>query len=178
MFAICLWLLTIPSFPAPDAAPKWLQEHMEFLAKDGGLWITDNSTYRSEQEPFDQYGIQWRYGIGEKTLHGELFGLKDGEKVATFWELLSYWDPEAKVVRHLQFGGDGTVARGTAEALEDRGEKSDETFVSPDGSKRRVGHESTYGEHGTYLTQSFDIDEEGQWTKRRLYTWKRQPAGK
>ncbi len=168
------WPTSAPEI-APTEPPDWFRAQLEFLTRDGGRWTTDNTSYRSDDEPFDAYGTHWTWGIGQQGLRGELYGLRDGKKVATFWEFRTYWDPETKKARLLQRGGDGTVAHGTAEPLGENGERSEETFTRPDGTSYRVGHESTREPDGTHTTQSFDIDADGKWTKRRLYRWKRQP---
>jgi hypothetical protein len=48
----------------------------------------------------------------------------------------------------------------------------DQQFFRPDGTRFRGGHESWFDDAGAHHTQSFDIQEDGTWKKRRLYVWK------
>lgn len=161
-------LLAITTNAQSDAAPPdWVHEDM---ARSVGMWIGDNSEYQSEQEPFDQYGIEWSWGLGEKTLRGRLFGLKDGEEQGTFWEFIQFWDPAKQKVMVYQFGGDGTVGKGELEWVDEHSTRLLQTFTSLNGSSFTAGHRTTTdGSEQTGI--SFDVDADGNWTPRRSYLW-------
>ena len=57
--------------------PQWFLNDME---SNIGVWITDNDTYVSENEPYTQYGMEWRWGIGKTSIIGRLFGVVDGKE--------------------------------------------------------------------------------------------------
>lgn len=155
--------------------PSWLRNHMSFLARDGGRWITDNSGYRAEGEPFDGYGIEWRWGLGELSLTGRLFGLQDGEEQGTFWEFRTVWHPGLGQAMAYQFGASGVVGEGIIEHTGAGQTRMTQTFHGIDGSSFTVGHESEDAPDGTHITKSFDIQPDGSWKPRRTYVWRRAP---
>ncbi|MEM7052691.1 MAG: hypothetical protein AAF604_23710 [Acidobacteriota bacterium] len=166
-----------PPPPAPKvepssglAAPPWVGEHFEAMV---GVWITDNSAYLSENEPFDQYGMEWSWGIGEKSLVGRLYGLQEGREVATFWEFREFWHVGEGHLVTQQFGGDGRFGVGPHTRTGEHSTEMVQSFFVPQGETMRVGHRSTRRD-GELTTESFDIDGEGEWKPRRSYVWFRQ----
>lgn len=149
--------------------PQWLLDDWAARTRDGGNWVTDNADFKSENEPFDAYGILWEYGLGEKHLRGRLYGIRDGQEIGTFWQFLEFWDPAAGEARIVQIASDGTVGQGRIWRQDDGSLKEQQTFTSPDGGSFESGHHS-WMEDGTHHTQSFRIVE-GEWVKNRLYKW-------
>jgi hypothetical protein len=156
------------------AQPEWLVEEMRKLANDDDRWITDNSAYRSDTEPWEQYGIEWSWAEDGNGLTGRLFGLMDGEDRATFWEMRMSWDEEAQAARIWQRSGDGTVGDGTMRTTGNGIEtEAIQTFTAPDGTTTRIRHVSTTTDD-THTTRSFDrVDDD--WQPRRMYVWKKLP---
>lgn len=160
---------------APNAPPAWFVEEIAALTAEGGRWITDNSAYKNEQEPYDAYGVEWTSSFDGLTMRGCLFGLKDGKEIGDFWEFRQYWHPGRKEAVLEQFGWGGTVGAGRMWREGDV-TKSDQTFFRIDGGATRTGHVSSMPDAATHVTESFDIKDE-VWTPRRRYVWKRAPAG-
>lgn len=156
--------------PAPAAPPAWFLAHIEFLTQ--GRWITNNEDYKSDNEPFDEYGMEYEAGLGGQRVRGRLFGLVDGKEVATFWEFLTVWHPAENRVLAFQFGADGTYATGTVVATGEHTHRTEQTFWRPDGSSWRSGHENEEASDGSFITRSFDIEADGSWTAKRVYTWR------
>lgn len=152
--------------------PAWVLADWKHQAAGSGTWLTDNSAYKSADEPFDQYGLQWSLGSGQTCLRGRLFGKTDGKEVASFWEFFLFWDPEKGQTRIIQIGGDGTVGEGWIWMAPDGIIKSEQRFTRPGGAHWDSGHEETAIGENERITQSFDIIE-GLWTARRKYVWKR-----
>ena len=150
--------------------PQWLLDDWAIQTQGSGIWITDNSAYKSDNEPYEAYGIQWEWGLGKKSLKGRLYCILDSKNVGTVWQFLSFWDPLAGQARLIQIGSDGTLGEGTLWQLEGGGSKSLQTFASPDGGTFTSGHQE-WMENGERHTQSFHVVD-GVWTKRRLYIWK------
>ena len=153
-------------------APDWLLADWAEKTAGSGIWITDNSEFRSEQEPFDAYGLQWEYGLGDRSLFGRLYCLREGEEVRTAWQFLIYWDPAAAVARVVQIGSDGTVGQGTIYRLDDGRIEERQLFVSPQGGSFESGHRA-WTDEGAHHTRSYSIDD-GEWTARRYYIWRPQ----
>lgn len=169
-----LVLLCIGASPPLEdpGIPEWVMEDWNFQMSHTGIWIADNTAYQGEEEPFDAFGMQWEWGIGQRSLKGRLFCLQAEKEVATVWEFLQYWDFETKALRMIQIGGDGTLGQGTVENQGGGKTKSRERFCTPAGPCFEVGHE-TWKKDEDFYTQSFDIVD-GQWSKRRLYVWKQK----
>lgn len=150
--------------------PQWVKDNWATHTQADGIWITDNSQYKSEQEPFDAYGMEWEWGLGKSSLKGRLYCIQDGKDVGTVWQFLNFWDPELKAQQMVQIGSDGTLGQGRMELQSDGSTKSSEKFVSPGGGSFEAGHHSWF-ENGEMHTQSFNIVD-GEWSKRRFYVWK------
>jgi len=164
-----------PSGRPGSPPPEWLLEEMRRLVTSGQAWITDNAQYMSDDEQWEQYGMQWQWEPDSTAIVGRLFGLIDGEDRATFWEMRMYWDEGRQVARlwqkHRRTGvvGDGTTRR-TGNGIET---EAVQTFTGQDGVDRRVRHLATTTED-THDTRSFDwVD--GQWQVRRHYVWRKLP---
>ena len=153
--------------------PDWAVEEMRATE---GRWIADNSAYRSEQEPYDAYGIEWSLAAGDQLLEGRLFGFQNGEEVGTFWRFTTFWHPEKRTLWVQQIAASGAFGEGPLERTGEGSTQLEQTFYSPDGSIRRAGHRETE-EEGRRMSQSFDIADDGTWTPRRSYVWVRQEDG-
>ena len=173
-------LLLIPTFGYATSStikqeiPDWVQQIWHQHTQGSGIWITDNSSYRSDQEPYDAYGMQWEWGIGKSSIKGRLYCIRDGMDVGTVWQFLNFWDPESQSEQMIQIGSNGTVGKGNFSLQANGSTKSVEHFITPDGNSFEAGHHSWF-EEGQFHTQSYDI-RKGQWTKRRKYVWKRQES--
>lgn len=155
---------------SPQAGPPaWVAEH---LAGQIGTWVTDNSAYKSEQEPTDAYGMEWRWGIGQRSVVGRLYGIVNGEETQTFWEFRSYWHPGERQLLASQFGGNGEYGVGPVSHRDDGAVEMLQVFYRLDGGVNRVGHRSEQHDD-TLITRSYDVAEDGTWNDRRAYTWKR-----
>ncbi|MCH9651562.1 MAG: hypothetical protein K0U98_25270 [Deltaproteobacteria bacterium] len=155
-------------------APAWFMDHLEFMAKDGGRWVTSNTAFQSEAEPFDTYAMDWQWGLGKKTLKGRMYALKDGKEVTTLWEFRTVWNPQLNKAYHYQFGGDGTLGIGVMNTTGEGRTASAQDFLLPDGGEFRAGHRNEHLKDGRFKTDSFDILPDGTWKARRSYTWKRR----
>ena len=175
----CLLLLAAPGARAEEAAwvpaPDWFREHIDFLSRDGGDFRTDNTPYRSDAEPWDAYGLKWEKGPSGQTVHGRLFGIRDGETSGSFWEYLIYWHPAEGEARIVQVGTGGAVGTGTIEpAAEDGVQRSEQTFFTPEGSFRMAHLVSNEGDvHDTQVERWVD----GAWQPQRGYVWHRVREG-
>lgn len=139
-----------------------------------GTWVADNSAYKSDQDPFDGFGLEWSWGIDRKSVVGRLYGIQDGQEAGTFWEFREYWHPGDQTLVTMQFGVGGTFGVGPHEHQGEGRSEMLQTFYRPaDGVVFRVGHRSVL-RGDEQLTESFDVDEAGAWTPRRSYTWSRQ----
>ena len=157
------------------APPAWYHERNDFLTRDGGVFHTDNSAYRSENEPWVAYGLEWEKGPSRQTLRGRLFGIHDGKDAGTFWDFHVFWHPGEGKAFISQVGADGTLGMGILEPPgADGAARSEATMYFVDGTTTRIAH--VVRNHGDiHATESFDrVD--GAWQPRRSYVWRRVVA--
>ena len=163
--------LALPAIgQVPDSKiPAWFLEDLE---KNIGTWIADNSDYKSENEPYDQYGLEWKYGIGNTSIIGRMFGVQDGKEIGPFWQFRQYWDLEAGEAVVLQFGWYGEIGAGTYRPLEDGSVEIIQEFVKADGQSRSVRHINKV-EPDHFSSTAFEM-EDGKWVQdRRTYIWRK-----
>jgi hypothetical protein len=156
--------------------PEWLVTEMRRLVADGDRWIADNSTYMSDEDPWEQFGLAWHYADDGEGVTGRLFGLVGGEDRATFWEMRLYWDEERHEAVLWQRSTDGeTTGVGTMKPTGNGVEtESIQTFTAADGTTSVLRHLATTTED-RHATQSFNRVE-GEWVARRQYVWERRPS--
>jgi len=161
-----------PETAAQDSMPASLRNEMTQLTQGSGRWIVDNHAYRNDDEPWDQYGTEWSWGLGQQTVRGRLYAVVGGRDVRTFWEFRLFWHPGERRAILQQFGSDGTVGIGPM-VQEGTEVFVDQTFDSPDGTSYRVGHRSSFA-GDIHITESLNRVGD-RWEKRRRYEWKRTP---
>ena len=160
-----------------NAVPAWLQDHMIFMTRGSGRWITDNSVFKSENELYDAYLTEWKWGIGKNSIRGRLAAIIDNKEVVTVWEYQLFWHPgENKAILH-QFGRNGVFGVGEMVSVEDDGQtvrNTEMTFFAPDGTSWKDLH-NLYEKDDEHKTISFTYKDE-TWREGRTYTWKREAA--
>ena len=158
--------------PASGALPGWYQTEIDSLSQGSGRWVADNSAFRSEQEPFEQYVVEWRKASDQRGLTGRLFGISGGKESADFWSFRIYWDAAANGAVIQQFAGFGAVGIGSLVGFAGA-TLSDQSFTAPDGRTWREMHHSWF-EGEVHVTRSLEW-REGSWSAKRTYRWKLQP---
>jgi len=76
---LTLMVATSASGQVETAIPDWFLEHLSHKTAEGGVWITDNSEYADEDGGIEQYAIEWRLGLGGRSMTGRLYGLRGGD---------------------------------------------------------------------------------------------------
>ncbi len=155
----------------PVAAPTWFAEHIRLMTNGDGRWFADNSDYQSDDEPFDQYGLEWTSEMNGNLMRGRLFGVRDGEETGAFWTFSVMWDPARGRAMVYQVGGDGTLGVGHL-THSTRGEELVMDFTSPAGSSYRTRHTETTA-NGVRTSESFQHSEDG-WQPSRTYHWRQR----
>ncbi|NNC83593.1 MAG: hypothetical protein HKN79_08445 [Flavobacteriales bacterium] len=171
-----LALLFLPLFllgqeDPQDMHSRYLNENM----MQSGMWVADNSEFKSKKEPYDQYVIEWRQSPLGNSLIGEMYGMIDGVRADNVWDFQKYWDPANQTAMLLQIGATGLTGHAPIRYLEDGKTEIVMEFTGPDGSGFTMGHRSHYPDPLTDVSDSFIITADGTWTPGRSYTWKKQP---
>lgn len=157
-----------------------VRAHYEYWTRDGGVWLTSNAAYRTiVNQEASHYGTTYRRSLGGVSMTGCLWGEDNGERVGTYWDFFSGWDPVARKVIVYQTNGAGVTAMGYEElGLEGEPDVAEQRFFATDSTGPelyRIKHLTTKVSADTLKTQSFDwVD--GEWQERRTYTWVRQPG--
>jgi hypothetical protein len=146
---------------------------MTQLTQGSGRWMVGNEPFRSENEPWDHYGMEWSWGLGRLSVKGRLYAIKDGKEVGTLWEYRLFWHPGDRKATVEQFGADGSFGSGYLTPAENGATSLDQTVHSPDGTSFRVGHHARF-DGGVRLIQSLRWIG-GKWEKQRDYAWRRAP---
>lgn len=156
------------------AAPQWFLDDIAVLSDGTGRWITDNSAYRSDAEPWSAYGTAWTSSFDGTTMSGRLFAIEDGVEATRFWEFRQYWHPGRREGVLEQFGHGGRIVVGSM-TNENGVTTIDQTAYTIDGDSNRGGHVSRFLDADTYFTESFLI-RDGARIPYREYTWRRVEA--
>ena len=164
--AVFLFQLKVTAQKIPD----WFLKDMESLI---GTWLTSNEKYKSENEPYDSYGVEWKWGIGKTSMTGRLFGIKDNKEIGDFWQYRQYWDAEKNEGVLIQFGYNGTKGEGPIKLLSDGKTESIQSFSSPGAKTWGLKHIS-FIEDNVHTTISYNKNEKGEWQLNRTYKWEKK----
>ncbi|MDJ0644879.1 MAG: hypothetical protein QNJ57_02745 [Flavobacteriaceae bacterium] len=165
--ALLILSLFICANVVAQGIPQWFYENME---KSIGNWVASNKKYQNQDEPMEAYGMKWEWGAGKKSITGKLYGYMNGKRVGPFWEFRQYWDFKENKGIVVQYAPDGTVGIGPLKVLEDGKIEIKQVFTSPDGNQTQNAHRSSLTGN-EFTTTSFLIDDSGNWTENRSYTW-------
>ncbi len=92
----------------PQPAPDWVVASWEQRV---GTWIAENPS-KSGPNAVDAFGIDWRWGLGKKSLMGRLHAIRSGRDVGTLWDYHEYWHPGERQLIAAQYGNDGSYGVG------------------------------------------------------------------
>ncbi len=154
--------------------PDWVKKHMSYMTEGTGRWIADNSEFKSANEPYDKYCVEWKWGIGKQSIKGRLFGIQREKETAEFWEFYLFWHPQKQKVIIQQISGNGILGVGEIINVESGGKTermSQMTFFTPDGKSWKDLHK-IFEDENEHQTTSFVL-KNSTWNKQRSYIWKR-----
>lgn len=171
-----LLVVASPAFAQTHSAlPDWWHDHVDFITRDGGTWVTPNPDVIDDPRSPDHYGMKWRAENNGTMLRGRLYGIRDGEVIGEYWTFAEFWHPgESKVVIE-QWSANGGYGVGETRSIGEHQGETEQTFWTPDGQETRSGHR-TVEDGDRYLTQTFSIDQEGNWTRTGGFNWDRMPT--
>jgi len=159
------------SITPTDTTPTWFLRHVAELTADSGRWLASNAEYRSEDEPYEAFVMNWKRGPGGRSATGELTALRDGKATPIFWSFVMYWHPGRNHALVSQVGIAGHVGEGILRQLDDGTLELVQDFFALDGSSNSQKHvESLRGRRLTSVV--YDLVR-NQWLKGRTYTWVR-----
>ncbi len=160
----------------PAGPPDWWAAHVDFMSRDGGVWITPNPSAANDPAAPDAYGMHWRAVNEGRGLVGRLYGVEEGRETTEFWTFREFWHPGERRVIAQQWGGAGLYGVGETTSIGQARLQIDQTFWLPDGRSWREGHRS-HQDGDVHETEVFDITAEGEWRLRTSNTWRRVRDG-
>lgn len=171
-FLFILAFLTI-TFLTPEALgkskgiPDWFLSN---LKNQIGVWITNNETYKSKDEPYNRYKLVWKWGVDKTSMTGQLYGIIDDKGPIKLWEYIQYWDSEKKEAIAFQAGYNGLTGVGKLLPTINNEITVIQKFNSPSGKSFEEKHIVRLRDN-IKKTISFYRDENGNWKKNRSYEW-------
>ena len=168
-------LLSGPAFAQglPDM-PQWWHDHIDFITRDGGTWVTDNPDVTDDPNSPDQFGMEWWSVNYDTQLRGRLYGLRDGEVIGEYWTFAEFWHPGEQKVVIEQWSLIGGYGVGETRRLDESRGESEQTFWTTSGEVTRSGHR-TFENGDRYENETYSIDEDGNWTLTGGFDWDRVP---
>lgn len=168
--------LAAGSADAEEAPDAWFRAQLDFFTRGSGVFLADNSIYRSGDEPYEAYALAFSAGPSRSTLHGRLRGVLDGRAGDVIWEYFMYRDPGTGRIVALQVGADGTVGSGhLVRGKGDADYRLEQELVAPDGSTRKIAHAAR--NQGDVHDVVAYVRDQGRWRESRRYTWIRTQQG-
>lgn len=138
-----------------------------------GIWKADNSPYKNQNEPMTAYVLEWKFSELKNSIYGKLYGLVDTTNVGTFWEFHQYWNPNTARIEVTQIGGDGTIGNGSLIIINSVEYELIQLFTNTKKETRFEKHTYLRPKANTEITSSFEKDLNGNWIKKRTYSWLR-----
>jgi hypothetical protein len=151
-----------------ETIPEWFITEIKVQE---GTWMADNSKY--SEDGIESYAIEWKLSPLKNSLYGRLYGINDNAEIGTFWTFHKYFDTSKNKVVLMQIGYNGSLGIGTIEYKNNNETVLTQTFTDPKGTSRLEGHKMTYPDDTTEIGASYSINETGEWTLNRTYTWKK-----
>jgi hypothetical protein len=160
-------LLALPSTglaqtQAGAPVPEWHVEHLDYMSRESGRWVTDNAAYRSENEPATEYVLEFGPSFDGSSMTGRLYGQVNGRYTVTLWEYRSYWYAATATSLVSQFGWDGASGIRTIRPEGDGIFRVEQTVVTPGLPSRIEGHLLTVIDEDTHRTNAYGIDASGR----------------
>jgi hypothetical protein len=153
------------------AVPPWFVQEIEYLTRAGGRWITDNTEYKGEEDPYPAYGIEWQKGLSGLTVRGRLFAIDRDDNTHDLWELYLYWNPLDQRAVAMQVHRDGNFGVGELTAESDTERELVQEFWAPGGATFSFRHEETRSANEK-RSRTF-MQQDNTWRPNRTYVWKR-----
>jgi uncharacterized protein YndB with AHSA1/START domain len=150
--------------------PNWLKREWNYLTNGTGTWVTSNAKYKNTSEPFDKYGLEWKYGLGSTSVVGKLYGIVEGKENVNIWQFFLYWDGVENKGKTLQISPNGTYGFGDMVLVNDSIVQSILNFHTLNGQTFQTKHESVTNSL-KHKTTSFNFDKKNTWLKNRTYIW-------
>lgn len=175
----CLALLLGSAALADDlvySVPAWFTDDVEFSTRAGGRWISSNAEYKSTEEPWDYYVMQWQAGPGNYSMFGRMSAIKDNTPSnGDFWAFSQYWNPATgqAVVQQNGWGSVGIGQLRQSSGEEDNVIEMVQVFTTFTGESSETGHRVKRIDDATYDTWSFTFDDAGNQVAGRYYRWVR-----
>lgn len=152
---------------SPSEIPEDVMEEWTNLTKDGGRWTsTDNGGQ------YDSWEMTFSWGLGKKSVDASLNAIKDRKNLGSLWKYKMFYHPGTNEVVLEQWSSDGSYGVGTLIVKGNGQSENTSTFYFLNDTQFKIKHEQNI-EGDIKYSKVFIQDENGEWKKDRVYTWKR-----
>lgn len=153
---------------------RWV-EHVAYMSEPGSIWRTSNDLYQA-QDGASEYFMRFDSAGGGLAMIGCLWGRAGNRSLPPLWVFFAGWDPVSKRGVLYQASPAGAVGFGHwLEGTSDQPSTSHITIRHGDGEILVVRHEHLTRVADVTVDTSYE-QVDGDWERRRQYTWTRQPA--
>ncbi|NNF60436.1 MAG: hypothetical protein HKN06_03790 [Gammaproteobacteria bacterium] len=163
--------------PVGAVADNAMRAHMRHLLNDGDQWLADNPQYDPERGGPAAFGLQFRLQPDGSHIVGELGGVFEDGKRATYWTLYALYNPVTEKVVTQQIGWDGTLVYGEVPVQPGKLQIIDMIRYGADGTLSISRHENIYDNSDTHTSIVYSRNGAG-WSQDQVWEWRRHPLEK
>ncbi len=152
----------------------FISDHMEYLMKDGGIWVAENPHYKKDE----QYSAKtFKYEM-TKGVHGENYRIKilsDLNSIGwyTSWDGYYLWSTVEKKPVYHSLGSNGAIANGTLNLIEEHTRINIFEIISYAGEKNIYKDVTKRVSDNEMHSESYQLNEKGEWEFNQKFIWKR-----
>ncbi len=154
-----------------STAPGSLEQHMAYLAADGGHWIADNPSYRLGSDAPRRYIYDVSWGLNRQfakiTIEGEY---NDGTRQA-YSEVVIFREPKEQRFLFHQYDACGDIGQGETRILADGDEQLDFSKTSVDGKVTTLRYLNVRHNAHSFTTYCFVLQEDNTWLETEKLDW-------
>ncbi len=161
---------------AQDEAPGPLERHMQRILTGDGQWRTPNPDYEPGESRPREYGLRFRLSEDKSHATGELTGRYDDGREVVYFSMIALYNPVTEKVITQQIGWNGAYHRGEIPVQAGDRQVIDMIEYSPNGAIKLGRHQMHFRSDDVHDGDSYVLDDNGAWTLRAQWTWRRYSA--
>lgn len=156
-----------------SAAKEGFKKLVNYMTKDGGIWVTPNPKYDStQQNSIIEIQMHLVYDEERQIIKDEVtlrFKKLDYLSWISFWA----YHPSEKVITYTSYGPEGRLISGQTEFVNDSTFVTVDRLYEPDGSFKELKDENIIVSENVHRNISYE-KKNGQWESTGIYVWKRK----
>lgn len=172
---LAIFLSSVAALAAEDAAaPRStsLAQEKGYLLSDSGQWRTRNRDFEPGTEQPKEFGLNYRWGPHRKHIVGELIGIGESGGTAVYATVYFTFNPVSQQVHADLVSWDGTLGPAIDRRIDANHRVIEGVFYKPDGTVTSNRHTFELIDSHSYISRSYDLNDEGAWELKREETWR------